>query len=452
MYEAGLDQGRHGTLGPPADSTPLMPIQRRQFNAALAATAAGSLLALAPAAQAQFRVEISGIGATQLPLAVTRFRDEDRSGQAISAIVRADLERSGAFRIVDSSGALDERSQPQYPDWRGRGADALVSGSANRLADGRFDLRFKLWDVVKGEELLGQALAVPAADLRLAAHRIADAVYEKLTGERGVNATRIAYVTRAANRYTLRITDADGEGGQVALASPQPIISPAWSPDGRKLAYVSFEAGKAVVMVQDVVTGARRSVATFKGSNSAPAWSPDGRQLAVTLSRDGPAQLYLLDLAGDSLRRLTSSTAIDTEAAFAPDGQTVYFVSDRGGGPQVYRVPVAGGTAERVTFNGSYNISPAISPDGRMLAYVNRGSGFRLMVQPLDGSAPPLAVSDTNDDESPSFAPNGRLLIYATRSGGRDVLMTTTLDGKIRTRLLSSGVDVREPAWGPFGR
>jgi len=425
-----------------------MPINRRRFSAALAATAITP-----PAAWAQFRVEIAGIGATQLPLAVTRFRDEDRSGQAISAIVRADLERSGAFRIVESSGALDERSTPLYPDWRSRGADALVSGSATRLADGRFDLRYKLWDVVKGEELLGQALAVPAADLRLAAHRMADAVQEKLTGERGVNATRIAYVTRAANRYTLRITDADGEGGQVALASPQPIISPAWSPDGRRLAYVSFESGKAVVLVQDVITGERRSVASFKGSNSAPAWSPDGRKLAVTLSRDGVAQLYLLDLEGDSLRRLTTSSAIDTEAAFAPDGASLYFVSDRGGGPQVYRLAVNGGGApERVTFNGVYNISPAISPDGRTLAYVNRGTGFRVMVQPLDGSSPPLAVSDTNDDESPSFSPNGRLLIYASRSGGRDVLMTTTLDGKIRTRLLSSGADVREPAWGPFVR
>ena len=424
-------------------------MQRRHFSAALAAA---TLSPLGPTARAQFRVEITGIGATQLPLAVTRFRDEDRSGQPISAIVRSDLERSGAFRIVESSGALDERSQPQYPDWRGRGADALVAGSAARLADGRFDVRYKLWDVVKGDELAGQALAVLAADLRLAAHRIADAVQERLTGERGVNATRIAYVTRAAYRYTLRITDADGEGGQVALASPQPIISPAWSPDGRKLAYVSFEAGKAVVMVQDVTTGDRRAVASFKGSNSAPAWSPDGRRLAVTLSRDGVAQLYLLDLDGDSLRRLTTSNAIDTEAVFSPDGQSVYFVSDRGGGPQIYKVPSGGGTAERVTFAGAYNISPAISPDGRTLAFVARGSGFRVMVQPLDGSAPALAVTDTNDDEHPSFAPNGRLLIYATRSQGRDVLMTSTLDGKIRSRLLSSGIDVREPAWGPFSR
>ena len=427
-----------------------MPMQRRQFSAALAALAPAALMSAA--ARAQFRVEISGIGATQLPLAVTRFLDEDRSGQAVSAIVRADLERSGAFRLVDSDGVLDERSQPKFTDWRGRGADALVAGSVSRLADGRFDVRYRLWDVVKGEELIAQALAVTAAELRLAAHRMSDAIHERLTGERGVNATRIAYVTRAANRYTLRITDADGEGGQVALASPQPIISPAWSPDGRKLAYVSFENGKAVVMVQDVLSGERRPVASFKGSNSAPAWSPDGRRLAVTLSRDGSAQLYLIELEGEGLRRLTNSSAIDTEAVFAPDGQSLYFVSDRGGGPQIYRMPVSGGAAERVTFSGAYNISPAISPDGRTMAYVTRNNGMHVMVQSLDSKQPALGVTDTRDDESPSFAPNSRLLIYATRSQGRDVLMTTTLDGKIRTRLLSSGIDVREPAWGPFVR
>ena len=403
-------------------------------------------------ARAQFRVEISGVGATQLPVAIARFRDEDKSGQPIGAIVRADLERSGQFRNLDVAAALDETSQPAMNEWRGRGADALLAGSVSRLADGRWDVRYKLWDVVKGQDLGGQSLAVVTADLRLAAHRVADAVYERLTGDKGVFASRIAYVTRAANRYTLRITDADGEGGQVALTSVEAIISPAWSPDGRELAYVSFESQKAVVWVQDVASGQRRAVANFRGSNSAPAWSPDGRQLVASLSRDGGTQLYAMGRDGSNLRRLTQSNAIDTEATFAPDGR-IYFVSDRGGGPQVYRMAAAGGNAERVTFSGAYNISPAVSPDGRTLAYISRlgGGTFRLHTQDL-ASGNVQALTDTNDDESPSFAPNGKLIIYASRAQGRDVLMTSTLDGRIKTRLLSSGLDVREPVWGPFNR
>jgi len=411
-------------------------------------------LALTPA-WAQFRVEISGVGATQLPVAVARFRDEDKAGPnaAISAIIRADLERSGQFRNLDVSAALDETSQPALADWRGRGADALLAGSVSRLADGRWDVRYKLWDVVKGQDLGGQSLAVVTADLRLAAHRIADAVYEHLTGDKGVFATRIAYVTRAANRFTLRITDADGEGGQVALTSVEPIISPAWSPDGRELAYVSFEQQKAVVWVQEVASGQRRSLANFRGSNSAPAWSPDGRQLALSLSRDGGTQLFSIGRDGSGLKRLTQSGAIDTEATFTPDGRTIYFVSDRGGGPQVYRMPAAGGNAERVTFTGAYNISPALSPDGRTLAYVSRLGGGNFRLHTLDlSSGNILVLSDTNEDESPSFAPNGKLIIYASRAQGRDVLMTSTLDGRIKTRLLSSGLDVREPVWGPYNR
>lgn len=422
-----------------------MSLSRRRFGAAMTAALATT------AARAQFRVEISGIGATQLPLAVVKFRDEGRGDAAISAIVRADLERSGVFRIVDSNGTLDERSLPQYTDWRARGADALVAGSVSRLADGRLDLRFKLWDVVKGEEAAGQALAVPAVDSRLAAHRIADVIHEKLVGERGVNATRIAYVSRAANRYTLRVTDADGEGGQVALASPQPIISPAWAPDGQRLAYVSFETGKAVVVVQDVRSGERRTIAAYRGSNSAPAWAPDGRRIVATLSREGGSHLYLVDLAGGEPLRLTQGSAIDTEACFAPDGRSLFFVSDRGGGPQVYRMALAAGAAaERITFSGDYNISPTISPDGNTLAYVSRSAGFRVISLRLEPGAQPQVVTDTSDDEHPSFSPNGRLLVYASRSRNRDVLMTTTLDGKVRTRLQSAGADVREPAWGPF--
>ena len=428
---------------------------RRQF-----CSAAGlALLVPTLPALAEFRVEISGVGATQLPIAVLKFRDEERStpSLSLSAIVRADLERSGVFRNIDlpaATATLDENSQPAMPEWRGRAADALVAGSVTRLADGRFDVRFKLWDVVKGEVLGGQSTAVDAADLRLAAHRIADFIYEKLTGDKGVFSTRIAYVTKGSNRFTLRVADADGEGGQVALNSPEPIISPAWSPDGKQLAYVSFETQKAVVYTQDASTGVRRAVANFKGSNSAPAWSPDGQTLAVTLSRENGSQLYLIGRDGSNVRRLTQSNAIDTEPVFAPDGRGIYFVSDRGGGPQIYRTSTAGGgSVERVTFGGSYNISPAISPDGRLLAYISRqGGAFRLHTLDLNGNALPVALTDTSDDEHPSFAPNGRLIIYASRLQGRDVLMTTTLDGKIKARLVSTTADVRAPAWGPYGR
>ena len=414
--------------------------------------ALGVWLAATSGAQAQFRVEMSGVGASQVPIAIAHFRDEDRHGQKLSAIVRADLERSGLFRGVDAAEVLDEQASPAMAQWRSRAADALVAGSVTRLADGRLDVRFKLWDVVKGTELGGQSSLVVPADLRLAAHRIADYVHEKLTGQKGVFATRIAYVTKAGKNFSLRIADADGEGGQAALNSMEPIISPAWSPDGRELAYVSFESQKAVVYVQDTSSGKRRALANFRGSNSAPAWSPDGQTLAVTLSRDGGSQLYLIGRNGDNVRRLTQSIGIDTEPVFSPDGQFVYFVSDRGGSPQIYRTSVSGGNAERITFSGSYNISPAISPDGRSLAYIARqGNGFRLHVQDLSGGAP-QPLGDTSDDESPSFSPNGRLIIYASRAQGRDVLMTTTLDGRIRARLVSTATDVREPVWGPFGR
>jgi TolB protein len=430
----------------------LSPFQRTR-RMVLAGAAAG----LGLPALAQFRVEISGVGATQLPIALPEFRDEARSGQAVASIIRADLERSGQFRIIDAPAGMNETSSPAFAEWRGRNADALAAGSASRLADGRVDLRFKLWDVVKGQDLGGEAQAVAPEDVRLAAHRIADTIYQKLTGERGVFATRMAYVTKAGGRYSLRIADADGEGGQVALASPDPIISPAWSPDGRELAYVSFETRKAVVWVQDLSTGKRRQIANFRGSNSAPTFSPDGSQLALTLSREGGSQLFLMARDGSGVRRLTQSTAIDTEPVFAPDGRTIFFVSDRGGSPQIYRMALAGqnggGTPERVTFSGSYNISPAISPDGRTLAYITRinGGAFRLSVMDLASGAA-QQISDTSDDESPSFAPNGRLLVYATQVAGKDVLMTSTLDGRIKAKLVSTLADVREPTWGPFNR
>lgn len=409
------------------------------------------LLLTGVAAQAQFRVDVSGIGLNQLPIAVAAFRGEGAAPQKIASIVQADLERSGQFRGVDASGmALDELTRPDVLVWRQKGADSLVSGSVTRLVDGRYDVRFRLWDVVRGQDLGGQSYAVTQADLRLAAHRIADFIYEKLTGEKGAFSTRIAYVSKTAQRYQLWVADADGENAQSALASPEPIISPAWSPSGSQLAYVSFESRKPVVYTHDVVSGKRRLIANFKGSNSAPAWSPDGRTLAVTLSRDGGSQLYAIDAGGGEPRRLAQSGSIDTEPAYSPDGKYIYFVSDRGGAPQIYKMPALGGSAERVTFTGSYNISPAISPDGRWLAYISRVSGvFKLHVMELAGGAV-SAITDTSADENPSFAPNSRLLVYATQQQGREVLMTSTLDGKIKARLTGQGGIIREPDWGPF--
>ena len=303
---------------------------------------------------------------------------------------------------------------------------------------------------MRGQDLGGQSYAVTQGDLRLAAHRVADSIYQKLTSDKGIFSTRIAYVTKAAARYNLWVADADGENAQSALASLEPIISPAWSPNGTQLAYVSFESRKPVVYIHDVASGKRRLVANFKGSNSAPAWSPDGRTLAVTLSRDGGSQLFAIDANGGEPRRLAQSGSIDTEPAYSPDGKNIYFVSDRGGAPQIYRMGASGSNAERVTFTGSYNISPALSADGRWLAYISRVNGaFKLHVMELATGAM-NAITDTSADESPSFSPNSRLLVYATSVQGREALMTTTLDGKIKARLAGQSGDIRESDWGPY--
>ena len=406
-----------------------------------------------PNALAQFRVDVSGIGITQLPIAIAPFRGDSQSPQKIGSIVRADLERSGIFRaVIADDTAGDENSRPDLPLWRQKMVDSLVTGSVSQLADGRFDVRFRLWDIVRGVDLGGQSYPVNAADLRLAAHRIADFVYEKLTGEKGIFSTRIAYVTKNGQRYNLWVADADGEGGQSALTSPEPIISPAWSPDGMQLAYVSFESRKPVIYAHNIASGRRRLLANFRGSNSAPAWSPDGKQLAATLSREGGSQIFAVDLNGGEPQRLMQSASIDTEPAYSFDGKSIYFVSDRGGAPQIYRMAATGGSADRITFGSNYNISPAPSPDGRWLAFISRiGGGFKLHVMEI-ATGVTTAIADTVADESPSFAPNSRLIVYATMQQGREALMTTTLDGKIKARLTGSGGDIREPAWAPFTR
>lgn len=402
---------------------------------------------------AQFRVEVSGVGLTQLPIAVAPFKGDDVAPQHIGAIVQADLERSGQFRLIDASGSgLDENSRPDFSNWRQKGSDSLASGSISRLADGRYDVRFRLWDVVRGQDLGGQSFAVPASELRLVAHRIADYIYEKLSGDKSVFSTRIAYVTKSGAKFNLWVADSDGENAQSALSSAEPIISPAWSPSGGQLAYVSFESRKPVIYVHEISSGKRRLVANFKGSNSAPAWSSDGKSLAVTLTRDGASQLYLIDAQGGEPRRLSQSSSIDTEPVFSADGRFIYFVSDRGGSPQIYRMSTSGGSADRVTFSGTYNISPTLSSDGRWLAYVSRiGGAFKLHTMDLSTGAV-TAITDTNADERPSFAPNGRMLVYATRQQNAEALMTSTVDGRIKARLSGQSGDIREPAWGPFQR
>jgi TolB protein len=416
-------------------------------------TVMGLLAVGASPAFAQFRVEVSGVGLTQIPIAIAPFRGETQAPQKIGAIVRADLERSGMFRAVDAAGIVaDENTRPDLDNWRKKGADAMVTGSVSPLADGRFDVRLRLWDIVRGADMGGQSYTVTKADLRLSAHRISDFVYEKLTGEKGIFSTRIAYVTKAGTRYNLWVADSDGEGAQSALASAEPIISPSWSPSGAQLAYVSFESRKPVIYSHDVATGQRRLIANFRGSNSAPAWSPDGKHLVATLSRDGGSQIYALSLSGGDPKRLTRSSSIDTEPAYSPDGKYIYFVSDRGGAPQIYRMSPEGGNPERITFTGTYNISPAVSPDGRWLAYVSRvGGAFKVHVMELAGGAI-TAITDTTADETPSFAPNSRLIVYATQQQGKEALMTTTLDGKIKARLSGISGDIREPDWGPFQR
>jgi TolB protein len=400
-------------------------------------------------AHAQFRVEVTGVGLTQLPVLVAPFKGEAQATQKLSQIVQADLTRSGQFKPLSAASlTLDEMSRPDWTALRPLSAEALVAGSITRLANGRYDVRARLWDAVKGQEKSDFKDNVTAADLRLSAHRVSDWVYQQMTGTPGVFTSRISYVTKSSGRYSLWIADSDGEGARSALTSPEPIISPSWSPNGAQLAYVSFESRKPVVYVHELATGQRRVVANFKGSNSAPAWAPDGRSLVATLSREGGSQLYRVSLQGGGEPQRLTSGNINTEPAFSPDGNTLYFVSDRGGSPQIYKMPAQGGPAERVTFSGNYNISPAVSPDGRWLAYVSRlPSGFRLHLMEL-ATGQVSALTDSNADERPSFAANSRLLVYATQQGG-EALMTTTLDGRIKARLVGQGGDIREPHWGP---
>lgn len=411
------------------------------------------LALLAPAAQAALEIEISGGSAIQIPVAILPVVDPASAGKNhLHEIISNDLRGSGLFRVINTSGMPALPTSPaqiRYTDWTALKAQGLSLGEVQVAANGNLKVSVQVVDVLRQTTLLQLSYTIPPSQYRHVAHMIADEIYEKFTGQPGAFATRIAYVTKVGKRFTLQVADADGFNAQTLVSSNEPIISPAWSPDGGQMAYVSFEKKKPVVFVQSLYTGERKVVANFKGNNSAPAWAPDGSKLAVVLTYGANSQIYTISPDGQNLQQLTKSGAIDTEPAFSPDGQWVYFSSDRGGRPQIYKVPVSGGSASRVTFEGSYNVSPRFSPDGKYLTYIrNDGGSFKVALQDLSTGEVKL-LSSGSLDESPSFAPNSRTLMYATRIGGRGTLATVSVDGLARQRLSEAGGDIREPAWGP---
>ena len=399
--------------------------------------------------QAQQRVDVSGVAQSLLPVSVASFAADQRARVDVATVIRTDLSRSGLFNMIDSGMTLADTG-PLPLELRGKGIDMLVSGSASRLADGRFDIRYRLSDLIKQRAMFQRSLVVHPDDLRMAGHRIADEIFEALTGEKGIFSTRIAYVSKQATRYVLQIADWDAENPQLALSSAEPIISPRWSPDGTKLAYVSFESKKPVVYVHNLATGERLAVANFRGSNSAPAWSPDGQELAVALTLDGMSQIYRVSVRGGSPSRVTSSNAIDTEPVFSPDGRSIYFTSDRAGSPQIYQVPSQGGEAKRVSFGSPYSTSARLSPDGKLLAYITRREGRYLVAVRDLATGDDSLISEGGREEAPSFSPNGKWVMYASRRGGRDALIAASVDGKVKQQLASLAGDMREPAWGPL--
>jgi TolB protein len=378
----------------------------------------------------------------------------------IAQVIRDDLNRSGQFRALAEEDVIEKPlrgSEIKFPTWRVLRQDFVVVGRVLDNPDGGYRVEYELWDVAKQERLLGLAVGGRARGMRDVAHQIADQIYEKILGVRGAFWTRIAYVT--ANgvgrdiQYSLMIADSDGFNPQTVVRSREPLLSPAWSPDGRKLAYVSFERGNSTIYIQEIATGAREVVASFKGINGAPSFSPDGKRLALTLSRSGNPEIYVMDLASKNLTQVTRHWGIDTEAVWTADGQSLVFTSDRAGKPQLYQVPAGGGDASRLSFQGDSNAKASISFDGKKIAMAQgNGNVYRIAVldRSFGGSGRWQTLSPGNLDESPSFAPNASMLLYATKEGSRGVLYAVSADGRVRQRLVLADGDVREPAWSPY--
>ena len=396
------------------------------------------------------------------PIAIVPFGWEGtvQLPQNISDVIEADLSRSGRFAVLPRKDFISlphEDKDVVFKDWRILKAEALVIGSIRLVAPGKYQVQFRLYDVFKGSQIAGFRYTIGAEMLRSVAHQISDIIYEKITGEPGAFNTRIAYVTREEPPgvkpvYKLQVADSDGVNPQTVVRSPEPLMSPAWSPDGNRLGYVSFEEKRSKIYVQNLIDGRRELVAEYTGINGAPAWSPDGRSLAMALSRDGNAEIYTMSLGTRSLRRLTYDQAIDTEPAWSPDGRDIIFTSDRAGTPQIYRMSASGGTAERLTFDGDYNARASYAADGKSITLVSRSQGgFRIAVLKLDNRAIQI-LTETVLDESPSFAPNGRMIIYATEVRGRGVLASVSADGRVRQLFKLEEGDVREPAWSPYNR
>ncbi len=426
-------------------------------------TSAGVLVLLASQALAELQIEITQGAGRRAPVAVVPFGWQGGSADApldVAGVIGADLTRSGRFAPIPADDMLQMPTtgvEVDFDDWSILGVEAVVVGRISQTGDNAYSVQFQLFDVFKREQLVGYRMPASRGTIRRVAHRAADMIFEKLTGIDGVFATQIAYVTAQENGrsrlFTLVVSDADGENEHTVMESTDPIMSPAWSPDSRRLAYVSFEGDRSAIFVQTLRTGNRIKVSDRLGINGAPAFSPDGRKLVLTLGgTDGNLDIFVMDIATKGITRLTTNRAIDTEGTWSPDGQQIFFTSDRSGGPQVYRVSISGGAPERITFEGSYNARPRLSPDGSKLAMVHLDRGnYRIAVLDLENENF-LVLSAGRQDESPSFAPNSDTLIYATRAGRNGVLETVSADGLIRQRMGSGRADVREPVWSPFPR